>query len=67
MQPLLWQLQTAVLELLRYVLAHAAHMRSLLDWNAPASLCVQELRFVFPAPCGELAIEDDIEGSIRSF
>jgi len=33
--PWLWQLETAGLELLKYVLAHTTDMGSLLDRNAP--------------------------------
>jgi hypothetical protein len=59
--PWLWQLHTAGLELLHKALAHTPHVCSLLDWNAPAPLCVYELLFIFPAPDGELAIDDEIK------
>jgi hypothetical protein len=47
--------------LLKNVLAHTTDMGGLLDGNAPTSLCVQKLLFIFPAPCGEISIDDDIE------
>src|SRR5919198_869311 len=61
MAPWLWQRQTAGLELLHNVLAHTTHMGGLLDGNAPTSLGVSELICIFPAPCRERAIDDDIE------
>jgi hypothetical protein len=61
MAPWLWQHQTAGLELLKNVLPHTTDIGGLLDGNAPASLGVQELRFIFPAPVAELAIDDNIE------
>ena len=59
--PWLWQRQTAGLELLKHVLAHTTDMGGLLDGNAPASLGVQKLLFIFPVPRSELSIDDDIE------
>ena len=61
MAPWRWKRQTAGLELLKYILAHTTDMGGLLDGNAPASLGIQKLLFIFPAPFGELAIDDDIE------
>ena len=65
MAPWLWQCQTAGLELLKNVLAHTTDMGGLLDGNAPASLGVQKLLFIFPVPCSELSIDDNIESLIE--
>jgi len=59
--PGLWKLQTAGLELCKNVLAHTPDMVGVLDGHAPASLGVKGPRFIFPAPGGALAIEDNIE------
>ena len=61
MAPWPWQCQTAGLELRNNVLTYATDMGGLLDGNAPASLGIYELLFIFPAPFAELAIDDDIE------
>jgi len=61
MAPWLWPCQTAGLELLKHVLAHTTDMGGLLDGNTPVSLGVQKRLFIFPVPCSELSIEDDIE------